>query len=127
MNKEGFPPDSWKDSSKSKHFRFSDVSTEIDNELKINKDTLMRFRFWINLSDLKYNDSFNAYFELFGSENTIYGDKLKQRLEELGIFNDKVMAGTGGKSGSGYQHIFHISIPIKILVQLGIKRSYQTS
>ena len=74
MTKFGFPPNSTKETSKSKLF-FVDRSNK-------NFEIAKRFRFWINLGQLRYNTTFEAYFELWGKSNTRYGDKLKMKLEE---------------------------------------------
>jgi hypothetical protein len=53
-----------------------------------------------------------GFFELFGKENTQKAEKLKNELENLGIFNDKVQKGTGGSSGGSYCHIYKICISL---------------
>lgn len=112
MTEIGFPPYSTKDSSKTKHFHVKADSECLNDILNENIDIAKKFRFWVNLSRLRYNTSFNAVFELWGKNNTKYGDKLKSRLNELQIFTANIQIGTGGKSGAGYQHIYSISIPI---------------
>ena len=112
MDEMGFPPYSRKDSSKGKHFHANIDSECLNGVLKKYTDVAKKFRFWINLSQLRYNATFNAIFELWGRKNTMYGDRLKNRLKDLQISTENICMGTGGKSGAGYQHIYSISIPI---------------
>ncbi len=112
MTEVGFPPYSTKDSSKSKHFYVNAESENLNPTLKDNIEFVKKFRFWINLSRLRYCGTFAGYFELWGVNNTKYGDELKLHLSEMQIFTENVQLGTSGRSGGGYQHIYNISIPI---------------
>jgi len=112
MTEMEFPPYSSKDSSKAKHFHVNVESECLNEILKDNIDIAKKFRFWVDLSRLRYNSTFYAVFELWGKNNTKHGDQLKSRLSELKIFTGNIQIGTGGKSGAGYQHIYSISIPI---------------
>jgi hypothetical protein len=110
----GFPPFSRKDSSKSKHFYLNDDFASLPASISGNIDIANKFRFWIDLGELRYNSVFTAYFELYGRSNTLYGDELKSRLRASNVFglSDKVLEGSGGSSGSAYQHIYKIVLPI---------------
>ena len=115
----GFPPYSRKDSSKSKHFQIKDDFSNLSKDIQNNIDIAKRFRFWINLGRLRYDGTFKAIFELHGNKNTVYGDRLKNILEEGNLFTENIKKGSGGKSGSGYQHILSISIPIGDFSEVG--------
>lgn len=115
----GFPPYSRKDSSKSKHFQIKDDFSKLSKIVQDNIDIAKRFRFWINLGRLRYDGTFEAIFELHGNNNTIYGDRLKNMLEQENVFTNNIKKGSGGKSGSGYQHILNISIPIGDFSEMG--------
>lgn len=115
----GFPPYSRKDSSKSKHFQIKDDYSKLSQTLQDNIDIAKKFRFWINLGRLRYDDTFKAIFELHGSKNTIYGDSLKNKLDEENLFTNNILKGGGGKSGSGYQHILNISLPLGDFSEVG--------
>jgi len=121
MEENGFPPDSLKDTSKSKHFYIFRESDKLSKVIKDNIDYASKFRFWVNIGDLRYNNRITGVFELYGIENTKYGDKLKDRLNHLGITSDNVTIGTGGKSGAGYQHIYHFNIAIDDFKDNGFK------
>ena len=115
----GFPPYSTKDSSKSKHFQIKDDFSNLSKGIQDNIDIAKKFRFWINLGRLRYDGTFKAIFELHGNKNTVYGDRLKDKLEEENVFTENIKKGTGGKSGSGYQHILSISIPMGDFPEVG--------
>ena len=73
------------------------------------------FRFWVNLDKIKKENNFIAYFELWGKENTTHGNTLKQNLQQqIDSLNlpRHIEIVTGGNSGSGFQHIYRINIPI---------------
>ena len=109
----GFSPSSTKTSSKYKHFQADKNLEGLNNELKENLDYTNKFRCWINLSQLRYESIFIASFELYGKENTRYGDRLKSVLQTKNVFTDFIKEGTNGSSSSGYQHILKIDLPIK--------------
>ena len=115
----GFPPYSRKDSSKSKHFQVKDDYSKLSETIQDNIDVAKKFRFWINLGRLRYDSTFKAIFELHGNKNTVYGDRLKNKLDEENLFTDNVCKGGGGKSGSGYQHILNISLPLGDFSEVG--------
>lgn len=112
MNEIGFPSNSNKDSSLSKHFYVNPKSENLNDIIKNNINIIKKFRFWINIERLKYSNTLTAYFELWGKENTIYGDQLKENLKNLNFYTNTVQMGSGGKSGNDYQHIITFSIPI---------------
>ena len=116
----GFPPYSRKDSSKAKHFHVNSVSSNLSRDLKDNINIAKKFRFWINLDRLRYDGTFKAIFELYDKKNTIYGDKLKNILEEEKLFTQAIVKGNGGKSGSAYQHILSISFPMGDFSEVGL-------
>ncbi len=119
MEDFGFPPYSRKDSSKGKHFHISEDNSRISKAVRENIELARKFRFWININHLRYNGSFEGVFELYGKKNTVYGDRLKSELEKRNIYSSKVQIGTYGKSGTGYQHILYISIPIPEFSETG--------
>jgi hypothetical protein len=103
------------------------ITTTVDDILKSlglnpassNKAALSRhfefnkqFRFWVDYEQIKFDNKFLGFFELFGKENTEKGEKLKNELEQNGMFNDKVKRGTGGRPGGSYCHIYKISISL---------------
>lgn len=115
----GFPPYSRKDSSKSKHFQIKDDFSKLSKVVQDNIGVAKKFRFWIDLGRLRYDGTFRAIFELHGNKNTVYGDRLKTILEQENVFTNNVKKGSSGKSGSGYQHILNISIPIGDFSEMG--------
>ncbi len=115
----GFPPYSRKDSSKSKHFQIKDDFSKLSKDIQDNIDIAKKFRFWIDLGRLRYDGTFKAFFELHGNMNTVYGDKLKNILEKENLFTENIRKGSGGRSGSGYQHILSISIPMGDFSEVG--------
>ncbi|MFW5872641.1 MAG: PD-(D/E)XK nuclease family protein [bacterium] len=112
MTEIGYPPNSWRISSKGRHFHMNDVGTSFSEEIKNNLKYAKKFRFWIDIDELRNNNSIKGVFELYGKSNTKYGDKLKERLYTQSIFTDRVSIVTGGKSGAGYQHVYTFTIPI---------------
>lgn len=112
MAKNEFPPYTLKASSKGKHFQITDNTNIESSFIMENIEMAKMFRFWINLSQLRYNNNFMAFFELWSSDFTQYGDILKEKLSEKNIFNDKIKLGIGGKSGAGYQHIYAIDLEL---------------
>jgi len=112
MNEIGFPSNSVKDSSFAKHFYYKKDNEYVIESLKNNSSIVEKFRFWINIERLKYSNTLTAYFELWGKENTIYGDQLKDNLKNLNFYTNNVQMGSGGKSGNDYQHIITFQIPI---------------
>lgn len=115
----GFPPYSMKDSSKSKHFHLKDDSQKLSQDILANIEIAKKFRFWIDLGRLRYDGTFKAIFELYGNKNTIYGDQLKDVLDEEIFFSENIQKGNGGKNGSGYQHILNISLPLGDYSEVG--------
>lgn len=100
----GFNPYSNKATSKSKHF-FP------------NKDTKERYRglrFWVSLEHLIYNKEFKAFFELYNNANTKYGSRLKEILQNEGVYTNSVTKGTGGSDKGGYNHVYTINIPLNL-------------
>lgn len=72
-----------------------------------------KFRFWIDYERIKFHNEFVAYFELFEKENAEKGEDLKNKLAEMGKFNnnDKVVHRGGSYPGSNYCHIYTITTP----------------
>lgn len=109
MSANGYEPSSRRSTSKGKHFYVKDS----------------KFRFWVDFGKLKYENHFIAYFELWGNESTKYGDKLKETLKDnskLGL-PKYIQIGSGGRSGSAFQHIYKINIPVEEYATEGFKET----
>ena len=66
MEENGFQPNSTRNLTKYKHFN---ANIEFLNEkFKENVNFVEKFRFWVELSHLRYNASFEAFFELSGKK-----------------------------------------------------------
>lgn len=112
MSANGYDPSSRRVTSKGKHFY-----------CKSNSD----FRFWVDFGKLKYENRFIAYFELWGKKRTKYGDQLKETLTnngKLGLSN-YIQIASGGKSGSAFQHIYKIDIPVEEYATEGFKKKIE--
>ena len=113
MEEFGYQPTSAKNTSKGKHFLINpDIHTPI-NSNGDSMDIAKMFRFWVNMSHLRYNKSFSAIFELFGQQHTALGDHLNKKLQASDIYTYEVQKGIKGRAGYGYLHIYKILIPIE--------------
>jgi hypothetical protein len=125
MKEFGFTPDNSKNSSKTKHFYFDGALLNETNPLYQHREVLPKFRLWLNLSQLRYDSTIDAVVELWDKSNTIYGDRLKEKLEQLNIETPpQVTFGKGGASGSGYQHIYNIDIPLGDFQATGFQKKF---
>lgn len=96
-----FSETSERDSARGRHFRHHDKGNDI----------AQMFQFYVNIDRLKYKGVFFGSFELYGSQNTIYADQLKQRLAKDGVFSTQVNQGLYGKVGANYCQIFSFNLP----------------
>ena len=119
FEENGFSSSSKTNSSKSKHVHINGNATNLSEVIQSNINIAEKFRFYINIDRLRYNETFLAYFELRRKENTIYGDALKEALEKEELFTDNIRKGKGGKSGSGHQHILLIEFPLGDFSEIG--------
>jgi hypothetical protein len=99
----GFDPYSKKNSSGGKHFFAQDKAMNPDS-----------FRFWVDISHLRYHEVFIAYFELHGKQNTKFGSALKKNLRDKNIFTNTVMEGIGGSDKGQLNQIFFLKVPIHL-------------
>lgn len=99
----GFDPNSNKNSSASKHFFAQGKAMNLDG-----------FRFWVDISHLRYHEEFIAYFELHGKQNTKFGSSLKNKLREKKVFTKTVKEGRGGSDKGQHNHIFLLKIPLHL-------------
>jgi PD-(D/E)XK nuclease superfamily len=127
MEENGFPPSTSKDSSKAKHFYVDSSNSDILTAIKDNIEVAGKFRFYINLGKLRYSNILDACFELWGRDNTIYGDELLRELEKKNIFTDIMQKGSWGKSGSSYQHIYRIFLPLGDLTKGDFKTNLKAA
>ncbi len=63
-------------------------------------------RFWVHANNLLYDNELHGAFELHGKSNTVFGDELKQKLREEGLFTKDVREGMGGKTTAEYCQIY---------------------
>lgn len=99
MAQHGFVPADQTVTSWSKHFYpikdFSADKSFIPSGL----------RFWININSLKERNVLDGAFELYGKENTKYGEEMRSFVDELGIYSPSMKKGSGGSSNGGYCHL----------------------
>ncbi|MEY8860151.1 PD-(D/E)XK nuclease family protein [Tenacibaculum singaporense] len=112
---KGFNPYSNK-SSASKHFY---PQTESMN--------LNEFRFWIDISHMRYNKSFLAHFELHDKVNTKYGSILKERLRNKKVYSNYVTEGKGGGDKGVYNQIYTLRIPVEVNEKQSFKEGLEQS
>jgi len=88
---------------------------KVPNDIKVNVEVLSMFRFWINVSKLRYENKLEGVFELYGKNNTTHGEELKKVLEQNHIYSENgknVSISSGGKDGGGFKRIFSFNLPI---------------
>lgn len=91
-----------------------------------------KFRLWVNLEKMKFDDVFEVVFELYDKENTRHGEKLKNKLKrkygKLSIKEDGegVEFGTKGSIESDYYQIYYIKIKIVFTEKNFSNKLYET-
>lgn len=110
--------------SSNRHFYFKKETevtkeeyTEILKVLGLDHETasfLKRFRFWVDLSRLKYDNAFLAYFELWDKSVLQHGEAIQGILEEKGILKNGKEEGVnkGSSNSKNYCHIYYLWIPL---------------
>lgn len=122
MNENGFPPASDKNTSRTKFFFFDD-----DSNLNVEyKDIAKKFRFWFDIGSMRYSSEVRIFFELFNKSNTIYGDILKSRLKEEGMFTDGALEGGSGKVGGSFYHIYQLKLDLSNQTQGTFEKNFKS-
>jgi len=113
MMKFGFKPQN-ENSYSNKHYILNHESDAIksldftDKEIEVAE----KFRFWFDTHKLKASPLLRFGFEIFGNENTQFGERLINALKTKKTFNDLVKPGSYCRVGGGYYWIYDLEIPV---------------
>ncbi|MEH0153621.1 PD-(D/E)XK nuclease family protein [Limibacter armeniacum] len=111
--------------SKHKFFHFNADSELLSETIKNHLDAAHKFRVWVDIKRVKDKGEFVAFFELFNSSNTLYGDLLKEKLKDIS-YSTHLKPGTGGSLGGAFYHIFAISFEIKDFGEKGFEETLKS-
>jgi hypothetical protein len=107
MEREGFPPKDRKPNNAMHYY----ADEETIKQLGFSHEIAKMFRFWVPIENLLADKKFEAFFELFDRENTVYRNSFIERLRD--IFTENVLRDDEGKHGGLYYHIYKITFTLQ--------------